>query len=154
MGLYTDIKADKVHMYSSSAQEILHNHDYLDTRRGDIHYQGYSEKNPSYHLFKCIATSRAVRSREVVLEPFNHRAFTVGSKAWRGGCSMPGCLGEAVQMNVPTFGQARAYCVTCVTRQRNPVPCPWTTILPCARVQSGRRCATCVNFEEVADEED
>jgi hypothetical protein len=143
--VYQDERPAHVQFPNTATEAVLHNHDYQDTSRGDIHYAGYSDKNPSYHLFVCIAHSKPPRNKNLHLQPYERLAFTPESKAGRGGCSMRGCHEEAVNMNERG---TKAYCARCSDRSTNTVPCPWTSILPCATIQSGGYCRTCDLFEK------
>ena len=149
MPLYKDMKEPQVWLSDTPHDEVLHNHNYLNTSRGDINYQGYSANNPSYHLFKCLAHSRPPRNKNLLLQPYVRTAFGPESKAGRGGCSMRGCHEQAVNMNEKG---TKAYCRRCSNRSTSTVPCPWTSIVPCARIQSRgeEKCVTCDSFEEGA----
>lgn len=147
VGAYIDLKEPHMRLQNTSHDEVLHNHDHLDTSRGDIHYAGYSDPNHSYHLFECWAHSPPPRNKNLNLQPYVRTAFGPESKAGRGGCSMRGCHEQAVNMNETG---TKAYCTRCSTRSTAIVPCPWTSILPCARIQSRGEnwCSTCENFGE------
>ena len=146
---YKEEKETQVRLPNTPHDEVLHNHDHLNTARADIHYVGYSKTNPSYHLFMCRAASPPPRNKALSLQPYTRMAFGPDSKAGKGGCSMRGCHEQATNMNAKG---TKAYCIRCSNRSTAIVPCPWTSILPCARVQSmgAQRCATCVNFEGAA----
>jgi len=142
MGLYKEMKEPQVQLPNTPHDEVLHNH---DTSR-DIHYQGYRDKNPSYHLFRCLAHSQPPRNKNLHLQPYVRTAFGPESKAGRGGCSMRGCHEQAVNMSEKG---TKAYCSRCSNRSTNIVPCPWTSIIPCSRIQSRgeEKCVTCDSFE-------
>lgn len=144
--VYKDEKEPQVRFPNTAHDEVLHNHNYLDTSRGNIHYAGYSDNNPSYHLFECRAYSPPPRNKHLKFQPYVRTSFGPESKAGRGGCSMRGCHEQAVNMNEKG---TKAYCARCSNRSTGTVPCPWTSILPCARIQSrgGDRCITCDTFE-------
>ncbi len=149
MSLYKDMKEPQVRFPNTATEAVLHNHDYLNTSRGNMRYAGFSDKNPSYHLFVCIAHSKPPRNKNLRLQPYVWTAFGPESKAGRGGCSMRGCHEQAVNMNEKG---TKAYCARCSNRNTSAVPCPWTSILPCSRIQSlgEEPCVTCDSFEELA----
>lgn len=146
---YKDEKEVQVRLPNTAHDEVLHNHDYLGNARAAIHYAGYSDKNPSYHLFECGGHSQPPRNKTLSLQLYVRTSFGPESKAGRGGCSMRGCHEQAVNMNAKG---TKAYCMRCSNRSTAIVPCPWTSITPCARIQSqgAVRCATCVSFEVTA----
>lgn len=113
-----------IRLNNRAAADVLHNHN----GPAYVVYAGYSEISPEYHLFRCVSHSDPPRGRKE-LQPFDKQAFSLESKAGQGGCSMPGCPGDAATMN-PTA--RKAYCERCAQRVSGErVPCPWTDIFLC-----------------------
>lgn len=125
--------------------EVLHNHDSAPC----IEYAGYCQTAPTHHLWRCTKQSDPPH-KVVELVPFDQSQFSDESKAWRGGCSMRLCPGDAVMMRKEGH---HAYCERhALHAQRERKSCPWTSITPCPRAQGlegevyVQPCPTCKSY--------
>lgn len=125
-GRNSDKKNVSPDLERSLARDWQHNH--LD-KEPCMEYDGYCVTAPMYHVFRCTRTSERPR-RVVEFLPFDRQAFRdPESKAGRGICSMPKCVGDAVAMDVTV---RQAYCEMHQEKYTwNSRPCPYTIIHAC-----------------------